>query len=184
MSTLVKKSFPMSCFVNTEHRAKAMAEYYEGEAERLEMELVTSLETTAHLERVTLTLSRKLEAAEKALNNIEGFALDMKAGAEKNVDMAKIGMAIINGKNAKPKTTQYYINTGMGKIQDRSTLPFLTDNELDELDSIGYSGKSLDGNIKDRETYLNTLDKGTFVVSCTKRDNGDFAETFLIIRTI
>jgi hypothetical protein len=71
MSTLVKKSFPMSCYANKEHRAAAMAEYYESEAERLEMELVVSQETTAHLERVCLTLSRKLEAAEKLLSRHE-----------------------------------------------------------------------------------------------------------------
>jgi len=65
--SLVKKSFPMSCYANKEHRAKAMAEYYEGEAERLQMELVVSQETTAHLERVTLTLSNRLEAAERLL---------------------------------------------------------------------------------------------------------------------
>lgn len=70
--SLIKKSFTMSMFAKAEHLFKAKAEYYEAEAERLEMELAVSLETTAHLERVTLELSRKFEAAGKILNRKHG----------------------------------------------------------------------------------------------------------------
>ncbi len=68
MSTLVKKTFTMSMYANAKDLYAAKAEYYLNEAERLEMELVVSQETTAHLERVTVTLSRKLEAAERLLD--------------------------------------------------------------------------------------------------------------------
>ena len=57
----------MSMYMNKADLYEAKADHYENQAEKLQMELAVSLETTAHLERVTLELSRKLEAAERLL---------------------------------------------------------------------------------------------------------------------
>ena len=64
---LVKKQFAMSMFTSERHLFAAKAAYYLEQAEKVQMELAVSLETTAHLERVTLELSRKLEAADRLL---------------------------------------------------------------------------------------------------------------------
>jgi len=64
---LEKKSFAMSMYANAKDLLAAKATHYEEQAEKLQMELVVSQETTAHLERVTLELSRKLEAADRLL---------------------------------------------------------------------------------------------------------------------
>lgn len=74
----------------------------------------------------------------------------------------------------------YSIQTGMGQIMN-GTLDFLSGDEIDNMNLIGYSGK-LDGVKISREEYLNSLDKGEFKVEQTKYDNGDFSESFLIIR--
>lgn len=55
---LEKKPFTMSMFARESDLYKAKAEYYEQQAEKLQMELVVSQETTAHLERRTLQLAR------------------------------------------------------------------------------------------------------------------------------
>ncbi len=65
---LVKKSFTMSMFASERELFAKKAEYYLEQAEKVQMELAVSLETTAHLERVTLELSRKLEAANRLLD--------------------------------------------------------------------------------------------------------------------
>lgn len=75
----------------------------------------------------------------------------------------------------------YNIRTGMGQIMSGDELSFLSKDEFDNLNIIGYSGKLNNVNI-DRETYLNSLNKGEFNVKQTKWDNGDFSEEFMIIR--
>lgn len=55
---LNKKSFAMSMFASRADLYEAKAEYYEAQAEKLEMALVVAQETSAHLERKTLTLAR------------------------------------------------------------------------------------------------------------------------------
>jgi len=56
---LKKKTFAMSMYLNK-------ADLYEAKADH--MELVVAQESLAHLERVTVTLSRKLEAADRLLD--------------------------------------------------------------------------------------------------------------------
>jgi hypothetical protein len=73
----------------------------------------------------------------------------------------------------------YHITTGMGTCFDK--LPFLTDNEHKEFNSIGYSGKTLDGKRTTRLDYLNRLGKGEFDVTQTKYDDGSFEERFTIV---
>lgn len=51
----------------------------------------------------------------------------------------------------------FHITTGMGEYH--GTLPFLSDAELEEFNSIGYSGKNLDGEKTTRLDYLNSLMK-------------------------
>lgn len=70
--------------------------------------------------------------------------------------------------------------TALGKFT--SKLPFLSDKEMTELNSIGYSGTTSSGKRITREEYLNSLGKGTFRVVRTKSDSGDFTEEFTIIR--
>lgn len=76
------------------------------------------------------------------------------------------------------------VHTAMGKVahynQPHPLGYILSQLEQDELDSIGYSKKTLDGTRTDRETYLNSLGKGEFGVHQIKRDTGDFAEAFTI----
>jgi hypothetical protein len=61
------------------------------------------------------------------------------------------------------------------------SLPFLSDTELEEFNSICYSGKNTKGIKMGREEYLNTLGKGVFDVTQTKFDNGNFSEGFTIV---
>ena len=49
------------------------------------------------------------------------------------------------------------------------------------MSTIGYSGK-LNGAPETFQSYLNSLGKGTFQVTQTKHDNGDFRERFTIVR--
>jgi hypothetical protein len=73
----------------------------------------------------------------------------------------------------------FYITTGMGKYFGK--LPFLSETELEEFNSIGYSGKTTKGLKISRENYLNSLNKGEFQVTQTKFDNGSFEEGFTIV---
>lgn len=73
----------------------------------------------------------------------------------------------------------YTITTGLGKCFDK--LPFLTEKEHEEFNSIGCSGKTLDGKKTTRMNYLNELGKGEFDVTQTKFDNGSFEERFIIV---
>lgn len=75
----------------------------------------------------------------------------------------------------------YNISTCMGKVNGENPLTFLSKEEQDNLNEIGYSGK-LNGERISRTTYLNSLGKGEFSIEQTKYDNGDFSERFIIIR--
>lgn len=74
----------------------------------------------------------------------------------------------------------YHIETGMGRCFEN--LPFLTKEEMDNFNSIGYSRKTLAGVEMTYTQYLNSLDKGEFQVEQTKFDNGSFVERYTIIR--
>ena len=52
----------------------------------------------------------------------------------------------------------YNMQTSMGKILNRDTFIFLSEDEINQLNHIGYTGKG------DREDYLNSLDRGVFKV--------------------
>lgn len=81
------------------------------------------------------------------------------------------------------KIETYLIRTVMGKLY-MSSLPFLSTTEHDEFDQIGYSGETHQKLKMSSEQYLNSLGKGTFQVTQTKYDNGDFTENFTIVRVI
>ena len=79
----------------------------------------------------------------------------------------------------------YRIQTCMGEISPfYQQLNFLTDDELEELNKIGYTGKNSKGERTRRVDYLNSLNKGTFSVEQTKFDSGDFTESFNITRVV
>lgn len=67
----------------------------------------------------------------------------------------------------------------MGKYFGK--LPFLSEKELEEFNSIGYSGEDTKGIKITREDYLNSLNKGEFQVIQTKFDDGSFEEKFTIV---
>jgi hypothetical protein len=77
----------------------------------------------------------------------------------------------------------FTIETSMGKVSTffGHPLHFLSDQEKENLDEIGYSGK-LNGVKTSRSEYLNSLGKGEFSISRTKSDNGDFSEAFIVSR--
>lgn len=81
----------------------------------------------------------------------------------------------------------FRISTGMGKVYcmgGKHPLYFLSREEQEELDTIGYTGKNSKGERTNRESYLNSLDKGAFAVTRVRSDNGDFSEEFIIARTV
>jgi hypothetical protein len=73
----------------------------------------------------------------------------------------------------------FHITTGMGKYFGK--LPFLSEIELEDFNSIGYSGKTIKGKKISRENYLNSLNKGKFQITQTKFDDGSFEERFTIV---
>lgn len=78
----------------------------------------------------------------------------------------------------------YNMTTCMGKCIQQAQLSFLSQEEIVELNEIGYTGKNSEGIKTTREEYLNSLNKGLFKVEQLTYNNGDFFETFLIIRVI
>lgn len=82
----------------------------------------------------------------------------------------------------------FRISTAMGKVccmNGKHPLYFLSKEEQEELDTIGYTGgKNSKGEKTNRESYLNSLDKGAFAVICVRGDNGDFSEDFIISRVV
>lgn len=81
----------------------------------------------------------------------------------------------------------FRISTAMGKVycmSGKHPLYFLSKEEQEELDTIGYTGKNSKGERTNRESYLNSLDKGAFAVTCVRGDNGDFSEDFIISRVV
>lgn len=68
-------------------------------------------------------------------------------------------------------------NTGMGRSNTK--LPFLTNEQMDNLNKIGYTGKLNDVKTS-RSEYLNSLKIGKFSIFQTKFDNGDYSESFRI----
>lgn len=74
----------------------------------------------------------------------------------------------------------FNISTSMGTCFKQ--IPYLTPDELNEFNNIGYSGKNFKNEKISRVEYLNSLNKGTFNIYQTKHDGGDFIEEFLIIR--
>jgi hypothetical protein len=77
----------------------------------------------------------------------------------------------------------FTIKTSMGKVSTLFGHPlhFLSDQEKENLDEIGYSGK-LNEVKTSRSEYLNSLGKGEFLINRTKADNGDFREVFIVSR--
>jgi hypothetical protein len=85
----------------------------------------------------------------------------------------------------KIKIENHCIVTGMGKLNEASspsTLPFLTDEEREEFNVIGYTGKDSAGKRTSHYEFLNSLGKGTFEIHQTKFGGDDFVEKFMITR--
>lgn len=79
----------------------------------------------------------------------------------------------------------YRIQTCMGQLtRFGQQLGFLTDKELLEFNTIGYTGKNSKGEKIYRGDYLNSLGKGQFRIDQIKFDSGDFTEEFNVIRVI
>jgi hypothetical protein len=81
----------------------------------------------------------------------------------------------------------FNIRTGMGTLDRFSTeilLNYLTEEEIAEVDSIGYRGKKLDGTKVSVQDYLNSLDKGTWKVVWQGGDRGEFTDfyTYILVK--
>lgn len=76
----------------------------------------------------------------------------------------------------------YTLDTALGKSHTK--LEFLTDGQMEELNTIGYTGHNSFGRETSREIYLNSLGIGVFKIVKTKSDTGDFCESFMIIRYV
>jgi hypothetical protein len=88
------------------------------------------------------------------------------------------------------KIEVYRIGISVGKvccIEGTHPLNFLSNKEMKDFDEIGYTGGLEKEGIKEKITkveYLNSLGKGLFTVDCLKYDNGNFYESFLIVRVL
>ena len=81
----------------------------------------------------------------------------------------------------------YHFETSSGMIIGYNRLrDFLTKEQITELDSIGYRGKTTDDKETTRTQYLNSLfpNKEYFHIIQTKFDNGNFQEKFILVRVI
>ena len=79
----------------------------------------------------------------------------------------------------------YRVDTAMGTVSTffGHPLDFLTKEQKDEFDNIGYTGKTFRGDKVSRIDYLNSLELGMFSIEYIKRGNGDFKESFVISRS-
>jgi hypothetical protein len=75
------------------------------------------------------------------------------------------------------------IKTCMGQLTSNS-LPFLSEKEIEEFNTVGYTGKNSKGEKSSYEDYLNSLGKGEFAVTMTKFDDGSFHEEFTIVQVV
>lgn len=84
---------------------------------------------------------------------------------------------------SKIETDTRTIKTCMGIMRNNSDkLTYLTKEQQEEFDNIGYTGKNNKGKRVSREDYLNSLKIGKFTVQQTVFDNGSFSEEFIITR--
>lgn len=73
----------------------------------------------------------------------------------------------------------------MGSVSSHTKLYFLTETQQKEFDSIGYSGKTLNGTKMGRVEYLNSIEKNVeYSLHQIKHDNGDFNEEFILVRVV
>lgn len=121
----------------------------------------------------------------KNLEKNTSIPLDWKKIKSVNLDELNVMIDILEKFSKKPSVQTIKMRTGMGKItSDSDPMLFLSEGEKNELDSIGYSGKTTDGKRISRESYLNSLKRGDFTVQQTKFDHGDFCEEFTITRIL
>lgn len=74
------------------------------------------------------------------------------------------------------------IRTCMGKVINKVSLSFLSKEELEDLDLIGYTGRDSSGKKISRKKYLNSLGKGEFEIVQSNHDTGGFCESFTLVR--
>lgn len=79
---------------------------------------------------------------------------------------------------------QFCLTTSMGSLSNwgSNLQDILTEDEVNELNTIGYTGKNSKGEKSSFEDYLNSLNKGEFDVTQTKFDDGSFTEKFNVVR--
>jgi len=84
------------------------------------------------------------------------------------------------GQKAAPAPRSFMISTALGRSRDWGALG-LTKRQIEELNTIGYTGKDSAGKRRTREQYLNSLDNGfVYTIQQTKFDNGDYTEAFAV----
>lgn len=79
---------------------------------------------------------------------------------------------------------QLTLTTSMGSLYKLGSnlQTILTEEEVAELDVIGFTGKTSKGEKSSFEQYLNSLGKGEFSVKQVKFDDGSFTEKYEIAR--
>ena len=86
--------------------------------------------------------------------------------------------------NNKLNMVSYTVRTVKGKLKnpDRQLTSFLSKDEIDEFNLIGYTGHNSSNERTNVEDYLNSLGKGLFNVNKLEYGKGDFTETLSITR--
>jgi len=79
------------------------------------------------------------------------------------------------------KIQTYFIKTGCGRIMGDG-LPFLSNKQTEEFNTIGYTGANSSGEKANFQDYLNSLNLGTFDMTKTKFDNGNCLEEYTVVR--
>ena len=79
---------------------------------------------------------------------------------------------------------QFTLTTSMGSLNKHlsSLQNILTEEEVAELDVIGFTGKTSKGEKSSFANYLNSLGKGEFSIKQVGWDNGSFTEKYEVAR--
>lgn len=98
------------------------------------------------------------------------------------VSKVNSALAYLESKGDKKMTVNtYHLSMGMGQTNDWGNIPFLTRQDVKELNSIGYSGKDTKGKKMTWEAYLqaNYPDR-SFSMIRTGGNGGEFTDYYTL----
>lgn len=78
---------------------------------------------------------------------------------------------------------QSRVKMSMGRVTGARPSIFdkLSDKEFENLQSIGYSGKTLDGIRVTREDFLNSLGNGSWNLCLIRTDSGAYSDEYVVV---